>query len=252
MAVEVRRFKDLEALSEAAAGFIGQRALKGVAEKGFFTLVLSGGNTPRRLYERLAQPPFLTDLPWTTIHFFWGDERFVPPDHRDSNFAMVHETLLSRIPVSRENVHPINTKAESGMTTAKEYAEDLRHFFQMRSTSDSFLQVKLATDSPPSFDLLLLGLGRDGHTASLFPGDPALEEEKHWTAWVPNPGQPPPHPRVTLTLPIINQAAEVLFLVSGSEKKAIVEDILHGSPVAEKRYPAARVGAKNHTYWFTA
>jgi 6-phosphogluconolactonase len=252
MAVEVQRFENLEAMSQAAVEFIAQRALKGVAERGIFTLVLSGGSTPRRLYERLAQPPFLKDLPWAALHFFWGDERFVPPDHQDSNFAMVHESLLSKIPIPGKNVHPINTNAESGLSAAEDYEGDLRNFFQHRRTSDTFAEIQLPTELTPSFDLLLLGLGRDGHIASLFPGDPALEEEKHWTAWVPSPGQPPFYPRITLTLPIINQAAEVLFLVSGSDKKAVLGDVLRDGQGAGKDLPAARVRGRGNTFWFIA
>jgi 6-phosphogluconolactonase len=248
---EVKYFSSLEALSQEAARHFCQRVREGVADKGIFTLVLSGGSTPRRLYEILSQPPLLRELPWPRIHFFWGDERYVPSDHRDSNFAMAHASLLSRIPVPETNVHPVEISEQSGPETAFDYEEKIRVFFQAPNPLETPLSPE-QNISPPSFDLVLLGLGQDGHTASLFPGDSALEEKRHWTAWVPRPGQPPDHPRITLTLPIINQADEVLFLVSGEGKKEIVQTTLEDPMKAQSLYPAARVKPRGRLSWFVA
>lgn len=232
---EIRYFPDLEALSLEAAGLISQTADKSVAEKGLFSLVLSGGSTPRRLYELLSQPPFVHEMPWPHIHFFWGDERCVPPDHPESNYGLASRSLLSRISVPEKNIHRIPVEKGPGPWAAREYEKEVRGFF----------------NSPwPSFDLILLGLGKDGHTASLFPADPVLKEEEHLTAYVPKPGLAPEFPRITLTLPLINQAEEVLFLISGAEKKEVLRVILHEPPGGRDRYPAARIHPKGKVLWY--
>lgn len=232
---EIRYFPDLEALSLGAAGLISQTADKSVAEKGLYSLVLSGGSTPRRLYELLSQPPFVQETPWPHIHFFWGDERCVPPDHPDSNYGLASRILLSRIPVPEKNIHRIPVEKGPGPWAAREYEKEIRSFFNSPGSS---------------FDLILLGLGKDGHTASLFPGDPALQEEEHLTAYVPKPGLAPAFPRITLTLPLINQAEEVLFLVSGAEKKEGLRTILHESSGGRDLYPAARINPKGKVLWY--
>ncbi|MBI5605038.1 MAG: 6-phosphogluconolactonase [Deltaproteobacteria bacterium] len=241
MKPEIRYFPDLEALSLEAAGLISQTADKGVAEKGLFSLVLSGGSTPRLLYELLSQPPFVQEMPWPHIHFFWGDERCVPPDHPESNYGLASRSLLSRIPVPEKNIHRIPVEKGPGPWAAREYEKEILEFFNSRWSD---------TMGAPSFDLVLLGLGKDGHTASLFPGDPALKEEEHLTAYVPKPGPAPEFPRITLTLPLINQAEEVLFLVSGAEKKEVLRVILNEPPGGRDRYPAARVNPKRKVLWY--
>ena len=266
---EVKHFSDLETMSQAAAKVIAQRVQEKVNERGLFTLVLSGGNTPRLLYEILSAPPFLNDFPWSHIHFFWGDERAVPKNYPESNFGLADQNLLSRIKVPKPNIHRI--PAEKGEWAAGEYEREIQTFFDSTYPVPSekpFLALELQNppnpplikegkggfneekSKVPSFDLVLLGLGRDGHTASLFPGDPALEEKQHWTAWVPKPGQPPDHPRITLTLPILNQAEEVLFLVAGQEKQGIFRTILENPSKAQQCYPAARVRPKERLSWF--
>lgn len=231
----IRYFTDFEALSLEAAGFISQTANKGVAEKGLFTLALSGGSTPRRLYELLSSPPVGPEMPWPHIHFFWGDERCVPPDHPESNYGLAYQSLLSKIPLPEKNIHRIPVERGPGLWAAEEYEKEILGFF----------------NSPrPSFDLILLGVGKDGHTASLFPGDPALKEEDHLIAYVPKPGLAPEFPRITMTLPLINQADGVLFLVSGAEKKEVIKAILQESDTGRDRYPAAQVKPKRKLRWF--
>lgn len=246
MKPEITYFPDLESLSLEAADFIFQAALKGVAEKGLFTLALSGGNTPRRLYELLSRPPFLTAMPWDRIHFFWGDERCITPDHPESNYLLAWQTFLSQTPVPEKNVHRIPVEKGTGPLVALAYEKDLYHFL----TIDSHLDLQKDLRPIPSFDLILLGLGKDGHTASLFPGDPALKEHDHLTAFVPRSPLAPFLPRITLTLPLINQAGCALFLVSGSEKTEVVKAILKSPGSCRDRYPAAQVNPKGKVCWF--
>jgi 6-phosphogluconolactonase len=246
---EISYFPDQESLSLEAARFIVQVAKKCAAEKGYFTLALSGGSTPHRLYERLSLPPFLQEMPWPQIHFFWGDERCVPPDHEDSNYGLAFRSLLSKIPLPEKNIHRIPVEKGPGPEVALDYEKEIRSFFQMSGWGRSPSGSGDGISSVPAFDLILLGLGRDGHTASLFPGDPAMKEENHLTAYVPEPGQAPMIPRITLTLPLINQADRVLFLVSGVEKKEVLQSILHPPKSEPDRSPAARVNPKGLVCW---
>ena len=173
------------------------------------TLALAGGRTPRALYERLGTD----DLPWSEVDVWFGDERCVPPDHPDSNYRMAHEALLSRVPA---RVHRMPSE---GCDTAA-YERELRAVFGKGT---------------PRFDLVLLGLGADGHTASLFPGDPALEERERLVVRVERPD----HPRLSLTLPLLSAAAQALFLVTGAEKRDALARLLAGEAI-----PAARVRAE--------
>ena len=199
---EVRVLEDAAAVTRAAADEFGRRARERVAQAGFFTVSLSGGSTPKSLYALLAEPG--APIPWDRVHLFWGDERDVPPDHADSNFAMVESTLLSKVNVPADHVHRIRPELAGAERAASVYEEELRRFFG------------LAPGQWPRFDLVLLGMGPDGHTASLFPGSPALEERDRLVvaSWV----EKLQTHRITLTLPILNGAACVLFLVHGADK----------------------------------
>ncbi len=185
-------------------------------------MALSGGSTPRSLYEVLADPdePFRELVPWSNTHFFWSDERHVPPDHPDSNYRMSHESMLSHVPVSEDNIHRIHSENPDAAAAAQAYEET----------------IKEVTDPiVPQLDLILLGLGNDGHTASIFPGSEVLNETTRLVAapWV----EQLKTYRITMTLPLINSATSVLFLVSGSEKAEIVKEVLQGP----RRYPAQEV-----------
>jgi len=242
--------EDLESLNLAAARFIIRRAARSLAAEGRFTLVLSGGRTPRRLYEILSAHPFCQKMPWKDTFFFWGDERFVPHNHPESNYGLASRTLLSRVPVPAENIHPVKTDTLSAEKAAGDYELDLRRFFELSEE-----KYPLGDRGPgirvPRFDLIILGLGADGHTASLFPGDPALDETVSWTASVRAPSQYAVKDRVTLTFPLLNNAACVIFLASDSEKKAIIETILKEPEKAYYQYPAARVKPqKGEICWF--
>lgn len=219
-------------LARAAARHFVARSLEAVAIRGLFTVALSGGSTPRSLYEVLADPdePFRALVPWPNIHFFWSDERHVAPDHPDSNYRMAYEAMLSHVPVSEGNVHRIPSENPDAAAAAQAYEETL-------------VEITKA-HLPPRLDLILLGLGTDGHTASIFPGSEVLHETKRLVAapWV----EQLKTYRITMTLPLINKGASVLFLVSGIEKAEIVREVLQGP----KRYPAQEVNpASGELLW---
>ncbi|HYA02238.1 MAG TPA: 6-phosphogluconolactonase [Syntrophobacteria bacterium] len=240
MIPEVRRHSNVESLSLAAAALVVELAEVSLRTRGRFTLVLSGGTSPRMLYELLAQPPFAERMPWSRIYLFWGDERCVPPDHPHSNFGLARQALLSKVPVPAVNVYPMPGAMAPPEAAAAQYEESLRAFFQAKEARQF-----------PVFDLLLLGLGKDGHTASLFPGDAALDEELRWTRAVRVTSASPPVPRITLTFPVINRARTVLFLVSGAGKKKVLDEILSAAGKAWLRYPAARVRPSERLLWLT-
>jgi 6-phosphogluconolactonase len=206
----------------ANADELARAAAKHFVARSPFTVALSGGSTPKLLYQLLADPnePFREKLPWSNVHFFWSDERHVPPDHPDSNYHMANEALLSHVPVTKENVHRIPSENPSAADAARDYEQTL---------------IDVSKNSLPRLDLILLGLGTDGHTASIFPGSEVLHETKRLVA-APRVEKLKTY-RITMTLPLINNAASVLFLVSGAEKAEIVRDVLQGP----KQYPAQYV-----------
>jgi 6-phosphogluconolactonase len=225
MGVEIKIVPDSVTLARVAAQEFQRRAEAAVQEHGRFSVALSGGNTPRAVYSILASEH--KDLPWARIHIFFGDERHVPPDHPDSNFRMASESLLSKVPIPEKNVHRIHAELEAEVAAA-EYDQQLCNFFQ------------LSSPNWPRFDLIFLGIGEDGHTASLFPGSKALTEKSrrvvaNWVAKFKTF-------RITLTFPVINHAAAVVFLVSGAGKAQILSEILQ--PGSQK-YPAQSVHPEN-------
>ncbi len=250
MKPEVRRYSDLEALSDSAAEFICAEAQECQEARGLFTLVFAGGKTPELLYQNLVQPSFNLRMPWSHTHFFWGDERCVRPDHPESNFGMVSRALISKVPIPPQNVHRIEAENGTPGEVAGAYERTLRRFFGPADNGSPTPSSSLKEQSFPSFDLVVLGMGKDGHTASLFPGDPVVEERERWVAAVPNPRGSPPVPRVTLTLPVINTGRYVLFLVSGAEKRDVVRLILNDPRAASRLYPAARVCPEGRLVWF--
>jgi 6-phosphogluconolactonase len=220
-AVHIQVLKDYDALSRAAAQLFLERGKDALAERGRFAAALSGGSTPRRFYALLGSSPYLDALDWHRVHVFWADERCVPPDHRESNFELVHDTLLSSIDIPNGNIHRI--RGEEGPDgAAREYEQDIKTFFGV---------------DRPVFDLIVLGVGEDGHTASVFPYSEAVRE----TGRIVMPvflDKPKLH-RVTLTLPVINLAAHIVILASGRSKAAIVREILSEENL--KKYPAGLV-----------
>ena len=220
---EVRIFDDPSDLMRAAAGEIVPATRTAVDERGRFTWALAGGSTPRALYRLLASDPYRERMPWSAIHFFWGDERHVPPDHPDSNFRMAREAMLDVVPVPPENIHRVRAEEPGAQRAAAEYEAALRSFFA------------LAPGDFPRFDLILLGLGKEGHTASLFPESEVLRERERLVAapWV----EAQKTFRVTLTPPVLNHARRAMFLVSGEEKAEALRAVLEG-PREPERYPA--------------
>jgi 6-phosphogluconolactonase len=208
---DLRVFSDVNELSLRAAEAVARTINDAVRSAGRCSLVLSGGNTPGTLYGLLASQ-FRAHIPWARVHVFWGDERYVPPGDAQSNYRMAKETLLDHVPCPAANVHPMLTHFPDPDAAARDYDAMLRRYF---------------SGEPPAFDLVLLGLGAEGHTASLFPGSPALAESTRWVLAVTAPADPPS--RLTLTFAALNRAANTYFLVTGSNKARALHDILTGT-----------------------
>jgi 6-phosphogluconolactonase len=209
---EIRILKTAAELFETAAAIFTARAAKAVRAHGRFTVALSGGSTPKALYSLLATKP---GIPWDRICFFWGDERHVPPDDPDSNYRMVNKALLSKIQVPTENIFRIHAEEQDAGAAALQYEQVIKDFFH------------LSPGQFPRFDLIYLGTGPDGHTASLFPGTAALNETQRLVVanWVPKFNTD----RLTFTYPVLNAAACVTFLASGPDKAPILHEILENS-----------------------
>ena len=223
-------------LSATAAEEVVQGANQAVAERGRFTIALSGGSTPKNLYNLLATNA-LNTLPWDRMFFFWGDERHVPPTDSESNYRMVSEAMLSKVPVSAANVFRVPAENPDAAAAAEAYEKTLRKVFQ------------IGEQGVPRFDLILLGLGPDGHTASLFPGTAALREKARIfvTNWV----EKLKTHRLTLTLPVLNAGRTVAFLVSGTDKATVLRTVLEDSSASGEQYPAKLVKPSDgELIWF--
>jgi 6-phosphogluconolactonase len=208
----------------AAAEEIAKAVREAVDGQGAATVVLTGGRAAARVYETLGGMPYLENVDWSRVSFFWGDERCVPPDSGDSNYGMAQRTLLERLP-ARGPVHRI--PGERGPDAADGYARTIR-------------EASLVTgDEPPAFDVVLLGMGEDGHVASLFPDSPDLETEQRWV--VATTAQAPPAERISMTLRVINAARRVIFLVAGEGKAEALRRVLEPGPMAGPTPPAALV-----------
>jgi 6-phosphogluconolactonase len=229
---DIQIVPDSSVLAHEAAQIIAAQAQQAVSATTRFTIALSGGSTPKRLYELLADPAseFRDQVPWEQIHFFWSDERPVGPDHPDSNYRMVNEAMLSHVSVPGANIHRILGEKANAQDAAVVYETELRTFFQLRN------------DQVPRLDFVLLGMGADGHTASIFPGSEVLSETRQLVAapWVEKLHTY----RITMTLPVLNNAATVLFLVSGADKAVMVNEVLNGE---SGRFPAQAINPTNGT-----
>jgi 6-phosphogluconolactonase len=229
---DVRICADARELSERAAEATVAAIADAVARHGRCSFVFSGGNTPRALYALLAST-YRDQIPWSQVHAFWGDERYVPSDDSASNYRMARESLLDHVPLPFQNVHPMPTHFPSPEAAAHDYERTLR--------------AEVGHHTPP-FDLMLLGIGDDGHTASLFPRSPALHETTRWVVAVTAPAKP--STRLTLTHPAIATAARLFVLVSGTGKAGALAHVL--SPQADPdAYPAAGLpkAGGNVTWW---
>jgi 6-phosphogluconolactonase len=197
---------------------------------GIFSIALSGGSTPKRLYQLLAGPAYLDRFPWPRTHWFWGDERFVPHDDALSNYRMVREALLSRAPIPAANIHPMPTEGLSPGAAAAAYERELK----------SFYGAECLDPARPLFDVTLLGLGPDGHTASLFPDTAVLDERRNWVAAVIDTKS---EPRITLTYPALESSRNAAFLVAGEEKREILVRLRRGDPTlpSSRLHPMGRL-----------
>ncbi len=213
---DLQVLENTKALALAAADRFVAAAQEAIENRGRFTVALSGGSTPQETYGQLAGPSLATKVSWRNVHIFWGDERCVPPDHPESNYRMVRKTLIQKVPIPQTNVHRIQGELDPDLA-AEAYAEELRSVF--------------GSEERPRFDLIFLGMGKDGHTASLFPGSVALHETERWVvavfaealqAW-----------RITLTPPVLNSARQLSFLVAGKSKAERLQEVLEGEPRPE-------------------
>lgn len=223
---KVQIYPDAQRLAQSAAKQFVETAESAIQARGVFSVALSGGSTPQLLYDLLASEPFSERIDWSHTQVFWGDERCVPPDHPDSNFFKANEILLSHVPIPEENVHRILAELTPEQA-AEAYEETLLKFFSSLTDEEERTHAR--------FDLILLGMGDDGHTASLFPGTPAVHEDRRWViaqyidklaTW-----------RITLTPPILNRAGMIIFLVSGQSKSYTLQRVIYGSYQPD-RYPS--------------
>jgi 6-phosphogluconolactonase len=232
----IRVFADVESLGEAAAHEFVRAAREAIAARGRFTVALSGGSTPRRLYQLLASDPFRTQVDWDRVEFFWGDERCVPPDHPDSNYRMAREAMLSHLPIPDEHIHRLEGERADRDAAARDYEAVLARVFGVQVGGE-----------PPALDLNLLGMGTNAHTASLFPYTKALDE---MTRWVVANFVPELHTdRLTMTRPMLNHSRQVLFLVAGADKAEPLAEVLTG-PYDPKRLPSQLIQPDGQLVWF--
>ncbi|PYS94038.1 MAG: 6-phosphogluconolactonase [Acidobacteria bacterium] len=231
---DVRIFEDSEAVARAATERFIELAREAIDARSRFSVALAGGSTPKRVYELLASDEFKDQVDWAKVHIFFGDERCVPPDHHESNYRMAREALLAQVMLPLENVHRMIGEGDA-VANARLYEDELRQFFDGAQW--------------PQLDLVMLGMGDDGHTASLFPGSRALHEDKAWVTanWVEKFSTF----RITLTAPAINHAAHIMFIVTGAGKTDRLPEVLKG-PRETDRLPSQLIHPVNGTLeWFT-
>jgi len=224
---DIRIAQDVQQWAQDTAAYLCSASQQAIQSHGRFLLALSGGSTPKTLYQTLASPEWNGRFDWPKIVFLFGDERCIPPDHPESNFRMAHATLFQPLNIQTDHIYRMKGEYESPMAAAQEYEDQLRTMTQC------------AAPHLPTIDLVLLGLGEDGHTASLFPGTAALQERSR----VVTVGQAPTgvRSRITLTLGVLNHAAVILFLVTGQGKAPMVRRILKPETEADRSLPAARI-----------
>ena len=223
---EIFVFSNNEAAARFAVNKWVEISAKSVADKGYFTAAISGGRTPIDFYKRLSYCK--GPLPWEKTHIFLADERFVPLSDKESNYHLIQEYLLNYINIPEANIHPVQTEENTLEQAAERYEDHIRNFFNIQG------------DRIPEFDLIMLGIGEDGHTASLFPGTPSLKEKRHLT--IPVIAVKAPHKRISLTLPVLNKAKHIIFLVSGENKTHAVKEMLESK---NSKLPAALVKPEN-------
>ena len=224
---------DKAAIVGRSLELVRDRIQQAITNQGYCTLALAGGSTPKPLYEALAQ----CDMDWAKLHIFWGDERYVLPDHPDSNEGMARRAWLDHVAIPPANIHPMPTSISEPTTAAQAYEQDIQAFF------------KVDDGVVPTFDIILLGMGDDGHTASLFPNTPALDVCDRLVTVGDKQGEP----RLTLTIPLLNQAHCVIFLVAGKNKQTALEQVLATGIEAESvdahQFPARYINPQGEGWW---
>jgi len=222
-------FPSQDALSAHAADLFVRAAREAIAARGRFSVALTGGSSPHKTYDLLARAPRSGQIDWANVFVFLGDERFVPEDDDRSNYGMCRRLLLDHVPLKEEQVFPVPVNAAAPQEAAEQYARTLACVFSLP-----------VGGPPPALDLVLLGMGDDGHCASLFPGMPTLHVADHWVVSSPPGTLPPPVDRVTCTFPVLNAARQVVFLVNGEKKAGAVRDIFEGGAGTDQ-HPAGGV-----------
>lgn len=238
---QLQHFPDQERLSRAAAREVAAAIGRAVERQGWCSLVLSGGSSPQRLYELLAGPPLSAQIAWDRVHVFWSDERCVGPEDRRSNYFLARTSLLEHVHIPSAHIHRMRGEIDPRQA-ALESEQDIRSFFAQRSPGQGM----------PAFDLVLLGMGVDGHSASLFPGDDAaLREREKFVIAVRAPEGMPVAQRLSMSTALLCAARDIFFIVCGSNKQAVLDAVLAGGPAAQ-HYPAARISARGRSLWFVA
>ena len=232
MKMDERILPNLDALSRAVLEESLRIVREAVAQRGRCTIALSGGHTPAKMYDLWARE-YSAKTPWDRVHLFWGDERYVPQGDPLSNYRMARESLISRVPIPAANVHPVPTEISPPASAAEAYEAELRKFFG---------------SAAPAIDLQLQGLGVEGHTASLFPGSPVLEERQRWVAAVEVDATP--KRRITFTPVVLNSGLNTFFLVAGKDKREILAALQGENQPKTSQYPAARLHPAGPVIWF--
>ncbi|GHO73707.1 6-phosphogluconolactonase [Ktedonobacter sp. SOSP1-85] len=217
-------YSSLDTLSQAAARYVIQVAQEAIVSHGRFTFALSGGNTPKALYKLLAAEPYTSQIDWNLVDIFWSDERCVPPESEDSCYRLAMDTMLSKVPIPASQIHRMHAEEKDRDAASQAYTEEMRRVF--------------GTSGTPAFDLILLGMGPEAHTASLFPHQPSLQERERLVMPVSVPKPPPA--RLTLTPPVLQAPRHVLFLVTGQDKAEAVKEVIEGARNPDE-YPAQLV-----------
>ncbi len=241
--MQIKEYNKLENMSVEAAQYIFKIANAEIKNKGFFIIALSGGNSPRMIYSELARISTDKNFSWDKILVFWGDDRYIPPTHRDSNYKMAYDTLLSKINIPQSNIFRIPVEISPPENAALVYEKIMKKIFFNLKMVDFKKNL-------PVFDLILLGVGLDGHTASLFPGHKAVNENKRWVMHVKAHARVTLRDRITITLPVINNAKNIMFIIAGEGKGKIIKEILSEKKSA-KVYPASLVKPDDgKSVWF--
>ena len=239
--MQIKEYDELAKLSESAAKHIYDLIKLTLERQGYFVIALSGGASPMEIYTKLSGPKYSSDIPWNKVFFFWGDERYIPFTHRDSNYGMAYNALLSKVPVPAENIFRVPVEVSPIEEAAELYERMMRKFFTSMHAINTETML-------PEFDLVLLGVGSDGHTASLFPGHRAVNEDKKWVTSLKAHARVTIRERITITLPVINSAKNIMFLISGQGKGPVIRSIFEDKESTQ--YPASMVKSKGQSIWY--